>query len=73
LGVGSHVLGPALLGPGVHLGKRCRITGGTSLGADTTLRDNVVLDHAITLPHTRVLPNAEIHNAILDAYGNAAR
>jgi NDP-sugar pyrophosphorylase family protein len=73
LGVGSHVLGPALLGPGVHVGKRCCITGGTSLGADTALSDNVVLDRSITLPHTRVPPNAEVHNAILDAYGNTAR
>jgi NDP-sugar pyrophosphorylase family protein len=55
------------------VGKRCCITGGTSLGADTALSDNVVLDRSITLPHTRVPPNAEVHNAILDAYGNTAR
>jgi mannose-1-phosphate guanylyltransferase len=73
LGVGSHVLGPALLGPQVRVGNRCRVTGGTSLGAYTTLRDNVVLHHSITLPHTQVPPNAEVHDAILDAHGHTVR
>lgn len=73
LGTDSHVVGPALLGPRLKVGKHCHIAGGTSLGADTVLRDNVVLAHSITLPHTEVPPNAEVHDAILDAYGNAAR
>jgi NDP-sugar pyrophosphorylase family protein len=73
LGADSHVLGPALLGSGVRVGRRCRIASGASLGANTTLRDNVILDHSITLPHTLVPPNAEVHDAILDAYGNALR
>jgi len=73
LGDNTHVIGPALLGPRVKIGRRCRITGPTSLGADTIVRDNVVVHHALTLKQVEVPPNAEVHDAILDTHGNAAR
>jgi mannose-1-phosphate guanylyltransferase len=73
LGPESQVLGPALIGPKVKVGKRCQITGSSSLGAGTVLRDNVVLRRTVTLPHAEIPPNVEVHDAILDARGNALR
>lgn len=71
IGEQTQVIGPVLLDPDVKIGHRCTIGPGTCLGAHTIVQDNTALVHCITLPHTKVPPNAELQNTILDPQGNA--
>jgi NDP-sugar pyrophosphorylase family protein len=71
IGEQTQVIGPTLLDPYVQIGNRCTIGPYTCLGNHTIIQDNTVLSNCITLPHTKVPPNAELENTILDPQGNA--
>ncbi|MFX1562616.1 MAG: sugar phosphate nucleotidyltransferase [Promethearchaeota archaeon] len=71
IGEETQVIGPVLLDSRVKIGNRCTIGPGTSLGTHTIVQDNTALVNCITLPKTKVPPNAELRNTILDQQGNA--
>ena len=73
LGAKAVVEGPVLLGAGVRIAEGGTVSGGTSLGHDTTVQRNASLTRCLTLPNTQVPANADLRDVIMDADGNVVR